>query len=42
MINCSVLRKQVDSVHALVNEIDPDAFITAKDVRPLRRGFWRA
>jgi uncharacterized protein YebE (UPF0316 family) len=42
MINCSVLRKQVDTVHALVNEIDPEAFITAEDVRPLRRGFWRA
>jgi uncharacterized protein YebE (UPF0316 family) len=41
MINCSVLRKQVDTVHALVNEIDPEAFITAKDVRPLWRGFWR-
>ena len=41
MINCSVLRKQVDSVHALVNEIDPEAFITAEDVRPIRRGFWR-
>jgi len=42
MINCSVLRKQVDTVHTLVNEIDPDAFITAEDVRPIRHGFWRA
>ncbi|HSB67208.1 MAG TPA: DUF2179 domain-containing protein [Anaerolineales bacterium] len=42
MINCNVLRKQVDTVHALVNEIDPDAFITAEDVRPIRHGFWRA
>jgi uncharacterized protein YebE (UPF0316 family) len=42
MINCSVLRKQVDTVRELVNEIDPEAFITAEDVRPLRRGFWRA
>jgi uncharacterized protein YebE (UPF0316 family) len=42
MINCSVLRKQVDTVHALVNEIDPEAFITAEDVRPIRHGFWRA
>jgi uncharacterized protein YebE (UPF0316 family) len=37
-----VLRKQVDAVHELVNEIDPEAFITAEDVRPIRRGFWRA
>jgi uncharacterized protein YebE (UPF0316 family) len=42
MINCSVLRKQVDTVHALVNEIDPEAFITAEDVRPIRHGYWRA
>jgi uncharacterized protein YebE (UPF0316 family) len=42
MINCSVLRKQVDIVRQLVNEIDPEAFITAEDVRPIRRGFWRA
>jgi uncharacterized protein YebE (UPF0316 family) len=42
MINCSVLRKQVDTVRTLVNEIDPEAFITAEDVRPVRRGFWRA
>lgn len=42
MLNCSVLRKNVQRVHALVNEIDPSAFITAEDVRPVRRGFWRA
>ncbi|OGO12789.1 MAG: hypothetical protein A2030_11120 [Chloroflexi bacterium RBG_19FT_COMBO_50_10] len=42
MINCSVLRKQVDAIHDLVNEIDPEAFITAEDVRPIRHGFWRA
>ncbi len=42
MINCSVLRKQVEAVYQLVNEIDPEAFITAEDVRPVRRGFWRA
>ncbi len=42
MINCNVLRKQVEAVHTLVNEIDPDAFITAEDVRPIRHGFWRA
>jgi uncharacterized protein YebE (UPF0316 family) len=42
LLNCSVLRKQVEKVHQLVNEIDPEAFITAEDVRPLRHGFWRA
>jgi uncharacterized protein YebE (UPF0316 family) len=42
MINCSVLRKQVGTVQQLVIEIDPDAFITVEDVRPLKHGFWRA
>ncbi len=42
LINLSVLRKQVESVHLLVDEIDPEAFITAEDVRPIRHGFWRA
>jgi uncharacterized protein YebE (UPF0316 family) len=42
LLNCSVLRKQVETVHQLVDEIDPEAFITLEDVRPLRHGFWRA
>jgi uncharacterized protein YebE (UPF0316 family) len=42
VLNCSVLRKNVTKVHRQVNTIDPDAFITAEDVRPVRRGFWRA
>lgn len=42
MLNCDVLRRQVDRVRKLVSDIDPEAFITAEDVRPVRRGFWRA
>jgi uncharacterized protein YebE (UPF0316 family) len=42
LLSCSVLRKSVDDMRKLVNEIDPEAFITAEDVRPVRRGFWRA
>ena len=42
MLQVSVLRKNTDKVHKLVNEVDPDAFITAEDVRPIRHGFWRA
>lgn len=42
MLNCSVLRKNVERVRVMVNEIDPEAFITSEDIRPLRRGFWRA
>jgi len=42
LLSCSVLRKNVDDVRRLANEVDPEAFITAEDVRPVRRGFWRA
>lgn len=42
VLNCSVLRKNVSRIHKIVNEVDSDAFITAEDVRPVRRGFWRA
>ena len=42
MLNCSVLRKETTSIRAMVNEVDPDAFITSEDIRPIRRGFWRA
>jgi uncharacterized protein YebE (UPF0316 family) len=42
MLNCSVRRKETDDVETIILEADPQAFITADDVRPLRRGFWRA
>ncbi|MGW8251732.1 MAG: DUF2179 domain-containing protein [Anaerolineales bacterium] len=42
LLNASVMRKHVEKVRRLVNQIDPEAFITAEDVRPIRRGFWRA
>lgn len=42
LLNVSVLRKNVDRVRKIVNDVDPEAFITAEDVRPIRRGFWRA
>lgn len=42
LLNCSVRRRRVNHVRMIVNQIDPDAFITAEDVRPVRRGFWRA
>jgi uncharacterized protein YebE (UPF0316 family) len=42
VINCSVLRKSVEEVRRLVEEVDPQAMITAEDIRPVRRGFWRA
>jgi uncharacterized protein YebE (UPF0316 family) len=42
VLSVSVLRKDVVRVQKIVLEKDPDAFITSEDVRPLRRGFWRA
>jgi uncharacterized protein YebE (UPF0316 family) len=42
MLNCSVRRRKLLQVRQIITEIDPDAFITAEDVRPVRRGFWRA
>lgn len=41
LINCTVQRKHVEKVREIVNEADPDAFITASDIRSVRRGFWR-
>lgn len=42
LLNCSVLRKRVTEVRNLVYEVDESAFVTADDIRPVRRGYWRA
>jgi uncharacterized protein YebE (UPF0316 family) len=42
VINCSVKRRDIDKVRKKVSEIDPDAFVTLEEIRPLHRGFWRA
>src|SRR5512136_807677 len=42
MLSVSVLRKDVARVEQVARGTDPEAFIIAEDVRPLRRGFWRA
>ncbi len=41
LLNLSVLRKDVGKVRGLVEEVDPGAFITAEEMRPVWRGFWR-
>jgi len=41
-LHASVLRKDVPNVETIVLEADPQAFITAENVRPVRRGFWRS
>ncbi|MDH5505625.1 MAG: DUF5698 domain-containing protein [Anaerolineae bacterium] len=41
LINASVRRKNIKRVRAIVEKIDAEAFMTAEDLRPVRRGFWR-
>lgn len=42
VLSVSVLRKDAARAEQVVREVDPEAFMTAEDVRPMRRGFWRA
>jgi uncharacterized protein YebE (UPF0316 family) len=42
LLNLSVRRKQVFAVEKIVNDFDEGAFMTVEEVRPMRRGFWRA
>ena len=40
ILNCSVQRRKSTEVEHLIQEIDPDAFVTAEAVRSIKRGFW--
>ncbi len=42
LLNCNLRRRDVAPALRLVTRLDPEAFVTAEVVRPLRRGFWRA
>jgi len=42
ILNCNVRRKQVAEVEKLIYEVDGEAFITASEIRSVRRGFWRS
>jgi uncharacterized protein YebE (UPF0316 family) len=42
LMHVDVLRKDVARVETIIQECDTEAFVTAEDVRPVRRGFWRA
>jgi uncharacterized protein YebE (UPF0316 family) len=42
VINSSVRRRDISRLEKRVEEIDPEAFLTIEEVRPLHRGFWRA
>lgn len=42
LLSLGVLRKDIARAEQIVRETDEEAFMTSEDVRPLRRGFWRA
>jgi uncharacterized protein YebE (UPF0316 family) len=42
VLHCSVQRKDLDRAETIILEADNEAFVTVEDMRPLRRGFWRA
>ncbi len=42
LINCSIRRRDVAKLRSEVEKIDPEAFITVEDIRPINRGFWRS
>lgn len=42
VLNCSVKRRDIEPIKGKVYRIDPDAFITVEDIRPIHRGYWRA
>lgn len=42
LLSASVLRRDASRARQIVHKVDEDAFITSEDVRPVRRGYWRA
>ncbi|MEK6256667.1 MAG: DUF5698 domain-containing protein [Chloroflexota bacterium] len=42
LLNASIYRRHVGEVMKMVQDVDPLAFMTAEDTRPVRRGFWRS
>jgi uncharacterized protein YebE (UPF0316 family) len=41
VVNCAVARKQIPAVRAIIDQVDPNAFITVDEVRPLQHGYFR-
>lgn len=42
ILTCSVRRRDVQRLTRSVHTLDPEAFVTVEDVRPLHRGYWGA
>ena len=41
IVQSSVMRRDLNAVYREICSIDPQVFITAGEIRPLHRGFWR-
>ena len=41
LLHCFVLRRNAHKVQKLIEETDPDTFITSQNMRAVQRGFWR-
>jgi uncharacterized protein YebE (UPF0316 family) len=41
LLICNIFRRHLDRVLEIVDSLDEKAFVTAEDVTPLQRGFWR-
>ena len=41
MITCAVSRKDAAGVHGLIRRVEPEAFVTLDEVRPLQRGYFK-
>jgi len=41
VVNSVVLRRQVPSVRAIIDGVDPNAFVTIDEARPLQSGYFR-
>jgi uncharacterized protein YebE (UPF0316 family) len=40
LLMCSVARRKAPEFERVIKEVDPDAFVTAEEVRSVRRGYW--
>ncbi len=41
VLECSVQRKDALEVQNIARQVDPNAFITSRDIHPVWRGYWR-
>jgi len=41
VINCAVAHKEIQAVRAIIDEVDPHAFVTVDEVRPMQHGYFR-